>query len=110
MTNAEDAAALLRRHSYDLLLTDVVLPGVMNGAELAEIAKSLAPDMPVLFMSGYTENVIVHNGRLDPDVEFISKPFTREQLASRLAALVGYRRIPAIPGACRSPRAGSPKP
>ncbi|TMV13374.1 response regulator [Arenibacterium halophilum] len=91
VSNAEDAAALLRRHSYDLLLTDVVLPGVMNGAELAEIAKSLAPDMPVLFMSGYTENVIVHNGRLDPDVEFISKPFTREQLASRLAALIGYQ-------------------
>ncbi len=86
--SGDEAAALVARKTYDLLLTDVVLPGSLNGAKLAAVAKGFAPDMPVLFMSGYSENVIVHHGRLDPGVEFISKPFTRNQLASRIAVLI----------------------
>ncbi|ASP19253.1 sensor kinase CckA [Antarctobacter heliothermus] len=81
------AAELLRQETYDILLTDVVLPGNLNGARLADLAGKIAPRTKVLFMSGYTENAIVHNGQLDPDVELISKPFTRDQLARRLSSL-----------------------
>lgn len=85
--NGDAAADLLRAQTYDILLTDVVLPGGLNGAQLAQLASEISPGIKVLFMSGYTENAIVHNGRLDADVELISKPFTREQLARRLANL-----------------------
>lgn len=83
-----EAGDMLRRQAYDLLLTDVVLPGPLDGAQLASIAREIAPDMPVLFMSGYTENSIVHHGRLDPGVNFISKPFTRDQLARRVKSML----------------------
>jgi two-component SAPR family response regulator len=59
----------------------------MNGAHLARLAREVYPAIKILFMSGYTENAIVHNGKLDPDVELITKPFTREQLARRLKKL-----------------------
>lgn len=88
-TTGDMATEVLRDQAFDLLLTDVVLPGTRNGAELAKIAQEISPGMPVLFMSGYTENSIVHQGRLDAGVEFISKPFTRDQLAKRLKALIG---------------------
>lgn len=83
----DDAAILVRSQSYDILLTDVVLPGKLNGARLARLATELHPQIKVLFMSGYTENSIVHNGQLDAGVELISKPFTRDQLARRLRNL-----------------------
>lgn len=83
-----DAAAdLVQSYTYDILLTDVVLPGRLNGAELARFSITVLPSIRVLFMSGYTENAIVHNGQLDPGVELISKPFTRDQLARRLRNL-----------------------
>ncbi len=88
-TTGDSASEYLKEQPYDVLLTDVVLPGRINGAQLAKIANQIAPKMPVLFMSGYTENSIVHHGRLDPGVDFISKPFTREQLAKRLRDLMG---------------------
>lgn len=83
----DTAAELLQSQSYDILLTDVVLPGKLNGRRLADFACKLWPSIKVLFMSGYTENAIVHNGKLDPEVELISKPFTRDQLARRLQNL-----------------------
>ncbi len=88
VTTGDEAAEILKHRAFELLLTDVVLPGEKNGAELAKIAQRIAPAMPILFMSGYTENSIVHQGRLNPGVSFISKPFTREQLAKRLKALI----------------------
>lgn len=70
--------------NIELLFTDVVMPGGMGGRELSEAARALRPDLKVLFTSGYTENSIVHNGKLDPGVELLSKPYRREQLALKL--------------------------
>ncbi len=73
----------------DLLFTDVVMPGPMRSTELARKAKSLFPSMAILFTSGYTENSIVHGGRLDPGVELLSKPYTREALARKVRHVLG---------------------
>jgi CheY-like chemotaxis protein len=64
-----------------LLLTDVVMPG-MNGRKLADEARQRLPDLKVLFMTGYSRNAIVHQGRLDPGVELIQKPVTADHLAT----------------------------
>jgi len=68
----------------DLLFTDVVMPGGMGGRELADAATRLRPGLKVLYTSGYTENAIVHQGRLDPGVNLLSKPYRRDQLARRV--------------------------
>ncbi|MBF0529919.1 MAG: response regulator, partial [Deltaproteobacteria bacterium] len=69
--------------SIDLLLTDVVMPG-MNGKELLDLLKRIRPDLRVLFMSGYASNVIGHHGVLDEGVAFIQKPFTMLLLAGKV--------------------------
>jgi PAS domain S-box-containing protein len=68
----------------DLLFTDVGLPGGMNGKILADAARKRRPDLRVLFTSGYARNAIVHDGRLDPGVQLITKPFTYAALASKI--------------------------
>jgi signal transduction histidine kinase/DNA-binding response OmpR family regulator len=73
----------LRPH---LLFTDVMMPGALSAREMADRAQALLPGLAVVFTSGYTENSIVRNGRLDPDVHLISKPWRLEDLASRLRA------------------------
>jgi two-component SAPR family response regulator len=60
------------------------MPGAISGRYLAERALAIDPTLKILFTSGYTENAIVNNGRLDPGVELLSKPFGREQLAAKL--------------------------
>ncbi len=65
----------------NLLLTDVVLPGGINGRELAAEIERRAPGINVLYMSGYTEDAIMHHGRLDDDAELLQKPFRRADLA-----------------------------
>ncbi|MBK4738436.1 hybrid sensor histidine kinase/response regulator [Noviherbaspirillum pedocola] len=76
----------------DLLFTDVVMPGKLRSPELARQAKLLHPDIAVLFTSGYTQNAIVHGGRLDPGVELISKPYRREQLARKIRHVLSNRQ------------------
>ena len=70
-----------------LLFTDVVMPEI-NGRKLADEALKKRPDLKVLFTTGYTRNAVVHGGVLDPDVNFISKPFTIEQLAGKVRAVL----------------------
>ena len=88
--DGEDALRVFGAHasSVDLLLTDVVLPGKLRGRETAERIRSIRPEVRVLFMSGYTENSIVHHGRLDDGVQLIAKPFNREHLARRVAEIL----------------------
>ena len=82
--DADAALAILNRPGrIDLLFTDVVLPG-RNGRLLADQARAARPDLRVLFTTGYSRNAIVHQGRLDPGVQLITKPFTFEQLAARV--------------------------
>ncbi len=83
-TGAAALEQLETAHDVDLLVTDVVLAGGMNGRELATEAKRRLPRTKVLYMSGYTENAIVHQGRLDSDAEFLQKPFDREDFARAL--------------------------
>jgi CheY-like chemotaxis protein len=79
---AEEALALMdRQRSVSLLLTDVVMPG-QNGRKLADAARARQASLKVLYMTGYSRNAIVHQGRLDPGVELLQKPLTSEQLAA----------------------------
>jgi len=80
--NGQDALKLVDEYkTIGLLLTDVVMPG-LNGRKLAESAKERRPGLKVLYMTGYSRNAIVHQGRLDADVELIQKPVASEQLAA----------------------------
>jgi PAS domain S-box-containing protein len=75
----------------DLLFTDVVMPGRLRSPELARKARARRPDIAVLFTSGYTENAIVHGGRLDEGIELLSKPYTREALARKVRQVLQAR-------------------
>jgi PAS domain S-box-containing protein len=75
----------------DMLFTDVVMPGTLKSPELARKARERLPDIAVLFTSGYTENSIVHGGRLDAGVELLSKPYTREALARKFRHVLANR-------------------
>ncbi|MDP2375976.1 ATP-binding protein [Reyranella sp.] len=86
VSEAADGAAGLRAlegaaEPFDLLLTDVIMPGTMNGKALADEAARRWPAMKRVFMSGYTEDAIVNQGRLEPGVLLLSKPFRRADLA-----------------------------
>jgi DNA-binding NtrC family response regulator len=82
---AEEALHLCRLHAgkIDLMLTDVIMPG-MSGRVLAERVAIVCPELPVLYMSGYTDDAIVRHGLLGDMLEFIQKPFTPEGLAMKV--------------------------
>jgi PAS domain S-box-containing protein len=80
--DAAEALALIEDHpEIDLLFTDIVMPGAMNGRQLADEAVKRRPTLKVLFTSGYTEDALVHHGRLDPGLLLLAKPYRRTDLA-----------------------------
>ena len=83
------AVAFARAHQgrIDLIVTDVVLPDV-NGRAMAGEVQKLHPESCVLYMSGYTDNAIVHQGVLEPDMWFLQKPFAASTLARRVRELL----------------------
>jgi PAS domain S-box-containing protein len=80
--NATEALALARQgRKFDLLFTDVIMPGTMNGRQLADRLLKDCPELKVLFTSGYTENAIIHHGRLDSGVLLLAKPYRKSDMA-----------------------------
>ena len=87
--DAKEALAILDSNAtIDLLFTDVVLPGGMNGRQLADAAWKTRPTLKVLFTTGYTRNAIVHNGQLDPGIQLLGKPFTYSDLAEKIRSML----------------------
>ena len=90
-TGAEALIALRGTPNIALLFTDIVMPGGMNGRELAAEAKLLCPKLKVLFTSGYAESAIVHNHRVDEGVHLLSKPYRRQELAEAVREALDSR-------------------
>jgi CheY-like chemotaxis protein len=90
-SGAEALAVVDRGESFDLLFTDVIMPGSMNGRELADEVIKRRPGMKVLFTSGYTEDAIFHQGWLNPGVFLLAKPYSKAEIARmiRQALTVG---------------------
>ncbi|WP_409188136.1 PAS domain S-box protein [Bradyrhizobium sp. RDM4] len=83
--NAAEALTIIDADKdIDLLFTDIIMPGNMNGRQLADEAARRRPDLKTLFTSGYTENAIVHHGRLDSGVLLLAKPYRKSELAKML--------------------------
>jgi PAS domain S-box-containing protein len=89
---AADAAAGLKilqsEVKIDLLITDVGLPGGMNGKQMADAARQKRPNLKVLFITGYAENAAISNGHLEPGMHVMSKPFAMETLATRIRSII----------------------
>lgn len=83
-TGAAALDVMERTGPIDLLFTDVVMPGGMNGRQLADAARLRQPGLKVLFTSGYTDDAIVHHGRLDPGVTLLAKPYRRAELVAKI--------------------------
>ena len=94
--HAQDGAAALKilagGAKVDLLFTDVVMPGPVSCRDLAREAQAIRPGMPVLYTSGFAEDAIVHDGRVDEGVQLLSKPYDRETLARRITAMLKAAR------------------
>ena len=93
--SAERAEALLDTTGYhpDMLVTDIVLPGGANGRQVADRMCDRFPGLPVLFMSGYTRDAVVHDGRLDEGIAFLEKPFTPDGLLKRVREVLEAAKV-----------------
>jgi PAS domain S-box-containing protein len=85
--DVQEAVNLMEHSTVDLLLTDIILPGWAKGTDLVEVVEERWPETLVVYMSGYTENAVIHDGRLDPGIELLSKPFSKQQLARKMAQM-----------------------
>jgi PAS domain S-box-containing protein len=95
--NAAEALAVVDSGTHiDVLFTDVIMPGSMNGRQLADAAKRLRPSLGVLYTSGYSENAIVHHGRLDPGVLLLAKPYRKADLARMIRKAIASRSADAV--------------
>ena len=81
-------ALLADRSDIELMISDVVLGGLLDGGQLRDAALKLRPGLPVLFMTGYTRDAIIHNGRLDEGVNLLTKPFTARALTQKVRQLL----------------------
>jgi PAS domain S-box-containing protein len=96
-TNATEAIALVDRGTeFDLLFTDVVMPGPMNGRELAEAIGKRRPGLKVLFTSGYTQSAVIHHGRLLAGVLLLTKPYRKQDLARMLRRAIEGKPSPLV--------------
>jgi CheY-like chemotaxis protein len=90
---AENGASGLKilesRRRVDLLVTDVGLPGGMNGRQLADAALTTRPNLKILFITGYAENAVISKGHLKPGMHILTKPFSLETLGRRIKELIG---------------------
>jgi PAS domain S-box-containing protein len=93
VANVQAALAVLAQkdRKIDLLLTDIVMPEG-NGRELAKAAERMRPDIQVLYMTGYSRNAVVHQGRLEEGVDLLQKPVSQAQLAMRVRTALDRRR------------------
>ena len=73
---------------FDLLITDVGLPGGMNGRQVADAARVTRPELKVLFITGYAENAVIGNGHLEPGMAMLTKPFVIATLGNRIRDLI----------------------
>ncbi len=93
VVEAEDGASglevLRSKTRVDLLVTDVGLPGGMNGRQVADAARALRPGLKVLFITGYAETAVLSHGHLEPGMHVLTKPFAMEALATRVKELIG---------------------
>jgi PAS domain S-box-containing protein len=89
--HAAEAIAIVKAgQAFDLLFTDVIMPGGLNGRQLADELQKIKPGLKVLFTSGYTENAIIHHGRLDTGVMLLAKPYRKAEMAAMIrTALAG---------------------
>ncbi len=85
---AEGLKVLQGQSRIDLLITDVGLPGGMNGRQVADAGRALRPDLKVLFITGYAENAVVSHGHLDPGMQIITKPFAMEDFRLRISEMI----------------------
>jgi DNA-binding NtrC family response regulator len=85
--SGQEALDLDAEHGCDLLLTDVIMPG-MSGPRLAELLGTRHPGLPVLYMSGYSNGLLGTTHVLDPEIAFIEKPFTAHDLLRRISAVL----------------------
>jgi CheY-like chemotaxis protein len=84
-------AVLESNRRIDLLITDVGLPGGLNGRQLADAARVLRPDLRIVFITGYAESAVVDSGQLTTGMHVIVKPFAMASLANRIASILGDR-------------------
>ena len=108
--NAQAALSILQSGVHiDLLFTDVVMPGALRSPELAQRARQIIPGIAVLFTSGYTQNAVVHGGRLDPGVELLSKPYRQDDLARKIRHLLkNQQQVKVLAEALRERRPAAP--
>lgn len=87
--DSKEAMALLNAgRSFDLLFTDIVLPGGMSGTEIAEKAKVLHPDIEILLATGYTDRLVLELARLDSRLKLIKKPYRRDNLLKQISSML----------------------